>query len=153
MSNLGLWSPPSEAPSRVKTSSVILRTIYDLKAVSGIFYARGWRWMDGKRDNPNSDWWLVEAANLPTSYSSESVVDAKSPISIVIFCIFVLLVCLQVSVLNASYSIRTMLLSLFLQWNGFLASWCLFLEEMRITMEEWLVLVLRKWQEQNAMWR
>jgi hypothetical protein len=24
---------------------------------------------------------------------------------------------------------------------------------MRITMEKWLVLVLQKWQEQDAMWR
>ncbi len=49
------------------------------KPVSGIFYAKRWRWMDGKRDNPNSDGWLVEAANLPNGYSPWSVVDAKSP--------------------------------------------------------------------------
>jgi hypothetical protein len=92
-------------------------------------------------------WWLLvhsSLANLPNSYSLGNVVDANSPISIVIFCILVLLVCLQVSVFNVSYSITTTLLSLFLQWNGFLASWCLFLEEMRITMEGWLMLVLQK---------
>jgi hypothetical protein len=77
--------------------------------------------------------------------------DAKSPISIVHFCILLLFVSLQVSVFNACYSIRMALLSWFLQWSGLLAAWYLFLEEMRITMEKWLVLVLQKWQEQDAM--
>ncbi len=71
--------------------------------------------------------------------------------SIVIFCILVLFVSLQVSVFNACYSTRTALLSWFLQLSGLLVAWCLFLEEMRITMEKWLVLVLKKWQEQDAM--
>ncbi len=79
--------------------------------------------------------------------------DAKSPMSIVIFCILVLFVSLQVSVFNACYSTRTALLSWFLQLSGLLVAWCLFLEEMRITMEKWLVLVLQKWQEQDAMRR
>jgi hypothetical protein len=69
-----------------------------------------------------SDGWLVEAANLPNGYSSWNVVDAKSPMSIVIFCILVLFVSLQVSVFNACYSIRTMLLSWFLQWSGLLVA-------------------------------
>jgi hypothetical protein len=67
--------------------------------------------------------------------------------SIVIFCILVLFVSLQVSVFNICYSIRTALLSWFLQWSELLVAWCLFLEEMRIMMEKWLVLVLQKWQE------
>ncbi len=70
---------------------------------------------------------------------------------IVIFCILVLFVCLHVSVFNTCYSIRSSLLSWFLQLSRLLAAWCLFLEEMWITMEEWLVLVLQKWQEQDAM--
>jgi hypothetical protein len=73
--------------------------------------------------------------------------------SIVIFCILVLFVSLQVSVFNTYYSIRMALLSWFLQWSGLLAAWCLFLEEMWVTMEKWLVLVLQKWQEQDAMQR
>jgi hypothetical protein len=73
--------------------------------------------------------------------------------SIVIFCILMLFVFLQVSVFNACYSIKMALLSWFLQWSGLLAACCLFLEEMRITMEKWLVLVLQKWQEQDAMRR
>jgi hypothetical protein len=73
--------------------------------------------------------------------------------SIVIFCILVLSVCLQVSVFDACYSIRIVLLSWFLQWSKFLTTWCLFLEEMRITMEEGLVLEIQKWPEQDAMWR
>jgi hypothetical protein len=81
-------------------------------------------------------------------------VDANSPMSIVIFCILVLFVSLHVHVFNAAcYSIRTALLSWFLQWSGLLAAWCLFLEEMRIMMEKWSVLVLQKWQEQDAMRR
>jgi hypothetical protein len=73
--------------------------------------------------------------------------------SIVIFCILVLFVCLQVSVFDACYSIRIVLLRWFLQWSEFLTAWCLFLGEMRITMEEWLVLEIQKWPEQDAMWR
>jgi hypothetical protein len=52
-----------------------------------------------------------------------------------------------INVFNVCYSIRTSLLSQFLKWSGFLAVWCLFLEEMQITMEKWLVLVLQKWQK------
>jgi hypothetical protein len=71
--------------------------------------------------------------------------------SIFIFCILVLFVSLHVSVFNTCYLIRTALLSWFLQWSELLVAWCLFSEEMRITMEKWLVLVLQKWQEQDAM--
>ncbi len=99
------------------------------------------------------DGWLVKAANLPNGYSSWNVVDVESSMSIVIFCILVLSVCLQVSVFDACYSIRIVLLSWFLQWSKFWKAWCLFLEEMRITMEEWLVLEIQKWPEQDAMRR
>ncbi len=61
--------------------------------------------------------------------------------SIVIFYILGLFVCLQVSVYIVCYSIRVGLLSWLLRWSEFIVASCLFLEGMRITMEEWLVLV------------
>jgi regulation of enolase protein 1 (concanavalin A-like superfamily) len=42
-----------------------------------------------------SNEWLVEVADLPNNYSSWSVADVKSPMSIVIFCILVLFICLR----------------------------------------------------------
>ncbi len=60
----------SMARLRVKIGFVNLKTICDLKLMSGMFCVKGWSSMDGKKDNLISDGWPVKVTNLPNGYLS-----------------------------------------------------------------------------------